>query len=530
MEEVLLNYLQTRNRNSCESGNKDNGSTGAEEVREPASWTNGGATAGTPGSESDVFLKSTLPYPLSALFALVDSHRDYPTGCIRLAEFLKRQCGQYPLEDVLSQAMQARFPRVWMERFIFLLLDVQTSDSQTAAYTLQFRHLKRLLLRVERRTPLNTVESGLARELIAALSLSQFLDFDPYCRLAADAFKTLQVGLIPVSGDLGLLIYLIRCECMAMGERKNWLETEHASGDPDTVARLSPHLHLLEERMQKAQELAQRIGGFGPIQEAPMGLEKAMGPSFFSHLKECLAKSPALAGLRETLELQQAKRIPTRDLIALSSLCRWLMEGRGSPAGPLEWARMALQSYDRGHFRLDVAAGRPAVEVLLSEAKVERDGSTVLGNFGENPYSPWIARDDLTRPFRSSNPDRIAPDLRTTVMANIHRDAIILKMLDNPRVYGASGVVEAIVEGSRSPLVQSKIASRRELHSGPVNGRVPLALLRSPVSIATGLIRPLIHPSLVSFTEMKALYRGRSALRREVTDELHNFLVQAYAI
>jgi hypothetical protein len=29
---------------------------------------------------------------------------------------------------------------------------------------------------------------------------------------------------------------------------------------------------------------------------------------------------------------------------------------------------------------------------------------------------------------------------------------------------------------------------------------------------------------------MKALYRARSALRRDVADELHNFLKQAYAI
>ncbi|HKP97586.1 MAG TPA: hypothetical protein VJ385_17720 [Fibrobacteria bacterium] len=521
MEDVLLNYLQSRKRTSA-------GTVETKPGLEPASWTNAGGRQ--PGSESDVFLKPALPYPLSGLFPLVDAHREYPVSCKELAAFLKNLCGQHPLEDALLQAMQARFPRVWMERFLFILLEVQPSDSQTAAYVLQFRHLKRLLLRVERRTPLNAVESGLAREIIAALSLSQFLDFDPYCRHAAEAFRALQAGRPPVSGDLGLLVYLIRCECMAMGERKNWLETDPGSGDPDAVARLTPHLRLLEERMLKAREMAERIGSYGPIQEAPMGLEEAMGPFFFSHLKECLGKSPSLAALKETVGLQQAKRVPTRDLIALSTLCRWLMEARGAPAGPLEWVRMALEAYDRGHFRLDVAGGLPAVEVLLSEATVEREGTLVLGNFGENPYSPWIARDGLTRPFHSANPDRIAPDLRSTVMANIHRDNVILKLLDNPKVQGAPGLVEAIVECSRSPLVHSKIATRRELHSGPVNGRVPVALLRSPVSISTVLIRSLIHPSLIAFPEIKSLYRGRSGLRRDVAEELHDFLKQAYAI
>jgi hypothetical protein len=261
-----------------------------------------------------------------------------------------------------------------------------------------------------------------------------------------------------------------------------------------------------------------------------MGLEEAMGPFFFSHLLECMGKSPSLAGLKETLELQRAKRIPTRDLIALSSLCRWLMEARGAPAGPLEWIRMALESYDHGHFRLDVSGGIPAVEALLAEAKIEREGAFALGNFGENPYSSWITRDGLTRPFRSCNPDRIAPDLRSTVMANIHRDAVILKLLDNPKVYEAPGLVEAIVESSRSPLVHGKIATRRELHFGSVNGRVPVALLRSPVSIATSLVRSLIHPSIIPFSEMKSLYRARSGLRHEVAEELHTFLKQAYAL
>ncbi|MDB5103219.1 MAG: hypothetical protein JWP91_908 [Fibrobacteres bacterium] len=520
MEDVLLSYLQSRKRPTS-------GDAAGNKAVEPASWT---APASLAAPVADPFVKPSLPYPLSALFTLVDSHEEYPGSCKALGEFLKKLCGQHPLENVLLQTLQTRFPRVWMERFLFILLEVQATDWQTAAYALQFRHLKRLLLRVERKKPLNAVESGLARELINALSLSRFQDFEPFCRHAAETFKAMQAGRIPVSGDLGLLVYLIRSECAAMGERKNWLENDLATGEPDTVARLSPHLKLLEDRMHKAQELAQRLGSYGPIQDGPMGLEDAMGPFFFNHLKECLGKLPSLAGLKQALELQQSKRVPTRDLIALSTLSRWLMEARGAPAGPLEWVRMALESYDRGHFRLDVAGGLPAVEALLTEARVEREGTLVLGNFGENPYSSWIARDGLTRPYRSSNPDRIAPDLKSLVLGNLHRDNIIMKMLDNPKVYGTPGLIEAIVEGSRSALVHNKIATRRELHAGSVNGRVPVALLRSQVSISNSLLRCLIHPSIIPFSEMKTLYRGRSALRHEVVEELHTFLKQAYAL
>jgi hypothetical protein len=458
----------------------------------------------------------------------VDSQREYHGACQDLAAFLKRLSGQHALDELMLQAVQARFPRVWMERFLFILLEASHSDWQTAGYVLQFRHLRRLLLRVERRTPLNAAESTLARELIAALALSRYQDFEPFCRSAAATFKSLQAGKLAVSGDLGMLIYLIRSECVAMGERKRWLEEGLASGEPDCVARLTPHLDLLEARMAKAQELAQRLGGFGAVQDAPMGLEEAMGPFFFARFVDSL-KAPGLAGLRQVLELQRAKRVPTRDLIALTSLCRWTVEARGASAGPLEWVRMALAAYDRGHFRVDVAGGLPAVEALLSEARIEREGTVALGNFGENPYSSWVARDGLTRPFRSSNPDRLAPELKQLVAANLHREAVLLKMLDSASVRAVPGLIQSIVESSRSPLVLGKIAARAELHTGPANARVPAALLRSPVALPAAQVRALVNPSLIPFSEMKLLYRNRSALRPEVAEELHAFLKQAYA-
>src|SRR5690606_4493285 len=285
-------------------------------------------------------------------------------------------------------------------------LEARPSDWQTGAYALQFRHLKRLLLRVERRTPLNAAETSLARELIQALSLSGFPDFEEFCRKASATFKGIRAGGTPVSGDLGLLVYLIRCESRAMEERKNWLELSNGGGDPETVARLSPRLRHLEDRVFRARDLAARLGGYAPPSDLLMGLEEAMGAGAFAELREGMLRNPTLDSLRETMDLQRAKRVPTRDLIALSTLCRWQMEARGTPAGPLEWIRMALQAYHRGHFRLEAGPGRSAVDLLLAEVEVEREGGSVFGNFGEIPYDSWIARDGLTRPYRSSNPDR----------------------------------------------------------------------------------------------------------------------------
>jgi hypothetical protein len=315
-----------------------------------------------------------------------------------------------------------------------------------------------------------------------------------------------------------------------MGERKAWLEGELMPDDPAGIARLSPHLRLLEDRMQRTQEMAQRLGRYEPPRDAPMGLEDALGPFFLHHLKECLARRPELAPLKAVLELQRARLVPTRDLIALSSLCRWIQEAKGLSGGPLDWIRSALEAYEGGHFRVDATGVLPAVAPLLGDAKVEMDDHVVLGNFGENPYSSWIARDGLSRPFRSPNPDRLAPDIRHTVLQNIHREAVVLRLLDHSAVYETPGLVESIVELSRSATVHARIATRPELHAGAVNGRVPVALLKSPVTIPSALLRTLVHPSHVPFSEMKVLYRGRSTLRPEVTEEIGRYLRHVHAL
>lgn len=514
MEDVLLAYLRSRRAQGEQSPSAE-----TSKHAEPVSWTH--------PPEKDPFLKPGLPYPLCALVAQIEAHKDYPASCRDLGEFLKRMMVQHQPEEIFLQLTQARLPRVWMERFLFILLEVRPSDWQTAAYVLQFRHLKRLLLRVERRKQLNAAETTMAREIIQALNLTCFLDIEPYIAQASAAFKSAQDGKPTTSADLGLLIYLIRREVGAIGERKHWLEGELNSGDPEAVARLTPHLKLLEERMLRAQEMAERLGSFEPPRDAPMGLEESMGSFFFLRLKESLAKAPALASLREVVDLQRHKLVPTSDLVALSTLCRWAQEARGAATGPLEWVRAALEAYDHGHFAVDVAGALPALDSLLNEVRLEREGHLVLGNFGENPYHSWSARDGLTRPFRSANPERIAPDIRATVMANIHRETVILKMLDNAKVYEAPGLVAAIVENSRSAAVLSKIATRRELHAGTVNGRVPLALLKSPVSIPTALLRTLVNPTHVPVLELKALHRSRSSLRREVAEEVARYLRQA---
>jgi hypothetical protein len=63
-----------------------------------------------------------------------------------------------------------------------------------------------------------------------------------------------------------------------------------------------------------------------------------------------------------------------------------------------------------------------------------------------------------------------------------------------------------------------------------VNGRVPIALLKSPVTLPTALLRTLVHPSHVPFSELKILYRSRTGLRPDVVDEIGRYLRHVHAL
>ena len=56
------------------------------------------------------------------------------------------------------------------------------------------------------------------------------------------------------------------------------------------------------------------------------------------------------------MEMQREKKIPTLDLIALSTLCRWTWEAAGEQSGPLDWIEKAMDCYHDGEF--SVEAGR----------------------------------------------------------------------------------------------------------------------------------------------------------------------------
>src|SRR5690242_8257877 len=108
MEDVLLAYLRSRQQ-------------GPADAVKPSSKVSDSSWR-IPAAEKDPCLKSTLPCPLCAIVALVDGHKDYAASSRQLAELLKKVAGTHPLDEVMLQVLNAKMPRIWMERFLLILL------------------------------------------------------------------------------------------------------------------------------------------------------------------------------------------------------------------------------------------------------------------------------------------------------------------------------------------------------------------------------------------------------------------------
>ncbi|MDY0109156.1 MAG: hypothetical protein RBT60_04415 [Candidatus Krumholzibacteria bacterium] len=125
---------------------------------------------------------------------------------------------------------------------------------------------------------------------------------------------------------------------------------------------------------------------------------------------------------------------------------------------------------------------------------------------------------------KDTAPDTSAAAIKQMVLNNICSVSIVLGFLRNPKVTGIPGLVAEVVRRTRSSRVLEVITADRHLTSGHPNKDVPLALLESPVNISVKTLRQFIHVKYVSKTDLRRLAKDKARLRKEVCQEIENYL------
>lgn len=462
-----------------------------------------------------------LPVPWNQLEDTFRSLQDFGAGAQLLSDFFKGKEERHGPDELLDAFLACKPGYKYLERFLYSLFDIGVSDKQIGTRALEIRRLRRLWSRFSVGVPMSGEEQRLIG-IIHPLFSREPADREASVQACRRDFARLLAGEALAGEELARLALLVRAEAEALRDRVNWLSENADPYNMKTMARVLPRLRIYDEAVAEGQELAGKLEQGAPVGVRVLSFEMHMKGSFEKWCHK-LAKRESLRDLAALMEQQREKKIPTIDLVALASLCRWTYEVSEQRGTPLDWITMAFRCYREGEFEVEAGDSASILASALSNSGVKHKGSKVLGHFGKKLYPALVGRDLLTKPFLKAADEGLI-DMKSVIAQNITRDSVIEALMNNPKVQQAAGLVAFVAENSRSVAILSKIAKTRALHTGYANREVPLALLRSPCNIPLSLLRPFINTRNVPILDLRNLARAKAGVRREVKMEAEQYL------
>ncbi len=464
----------------------------------------------------------SLPAPWNHIEPYLQSIQDFDLGAQRLADFFQGKEEKYPPDELLKIFLTANPPQKLFERLLFCLFNIGVPDRQIGTRALQVSRLKRLWLRFHQNVALSEMEMDLINRTAGLFEIDA-PNRDKNLAALRKSFQRL-INAEPVTeSDQKSLAILIGAEAEALRIRVNWLSENTDPYNMATMARILPRLRIYDEAVHEGLDLAKRQEQSLPVGLKILSFEAHLHASGFKKWLNKIASAPSLEKLGSLVQIQREKKIPTLDLIALCTLCRWTWEAVGEKSGPLDWISKALDSYHDGEFAVEAGKASRILVPALSGTGAKSKGTMLIGDFGIKSFPTWIGRDLLTLGYLKATDDGTL-NIKAVLTQNITRDSILEALLGNPKVFQTPGLVSFIAATSRSLAILSKIAKSRDLVGGFANRDVPLTLLQSPCNIPISLLRPLINVRHVSLMDLKNLARAKAGVRREISDECEAYL------
>lgn len=466
-----------------------------------------------------------LQAPWNLMQETLETLQDFDLGAQRLSDFYKGKEDKHPPDELTGLFFQGDPPIKLQERLLFFLFDIGVPDRQTGSRALQLRRIKRLWKRIRAGCELTDSEHALADATEWLFEREK--DFpdavEEGLREARDVFQLVLDGRTISDPERKTLVNLIRSEAEALRDRVIWLSENTDPYNLQTMARILPRLRIYDEAVHEGLDLARRQEAGEPVGLKIVSFEAHMKEGAFQKWLSKVGKRESLARLAGLMERQRELKIPTLDLIALSTLCRWTWEAANETSGPLDWIEKAMDSYRQGEFEVDAGQSAKILQPALSGSGAKMIGTRITGNFGLKTYPAWVGRDLLTKSFLKGV-DEGSLDIKAIITQNITRDGVLEAFLNNPKVFQKPGLVTFIVQMCRSVGVLSKIAKQRQLHTGFANRDVPLALLQSPCNIPINLLRPFVNVKYVALIDIRNIAKSKSGIRRAVKDEAESYL------
>lgn len=315
------------------------------------------------------------------------------------------------------------------------------------------------------------------------------------------------------------------------------------SVDPFAATRVARTLPMLAEIDADVRNLGDFLGRMedgragGILAEHVTVMREVLDPDEEKRVRDLLERSTELRLAWRLLRGLDRNPLPQRTLAWFSD--RVLAVGqhlreKGYRRRPLDVAACALivlDHYRDGQVRVPASA---RVLDVLRESPVEHvdfpdDGMVMVLDRERARRMPLPHGLPLPR-LPLVNIDKFAIErqqevsVKDLVMDNINNTSVLLGLLKNQKVTSTPGIIALIVSRARNMRVLDVICNTRSLHSGHANKDVPLSVLKSPMNIPIKTLRKFVSVRYVSKIELKRLEVDRSAVRREVADEIRAYL------
>ncbi|MFP4162977.1 MAG: hypothetical protein ACLFQB_00970 [Chitinispirillaceae bacterium] len=459
------------------------------------------------------------PEAVSALQKTLKIQEDFQKGSEKLASFFKKSEERWDPGDIMEAVLSQRSDPKMLEYIVFSFLHIGRSDLDTAREVIRFRRLNRLILRAVRYPfSLSNNEKSIIASLQREFNIRNLQQFWKICKDAAD-----QINALFAKQDLDTIIrkrlgLLLQSEAEALTERLSHISDRINPYDLKSMAKILPLVTIYEERCRSYRSLASKIKSRDEIGTDILLFEYLMKEDGFEKWLKRISKKDSLEHFLKLIILQREKQVSTLSLVGISSLSRCIL-GDLPESMPVDWAFHSLESCNGSHFFMRCENQRSKVEKLIKGSTLQLQDNIIEGNYINDVLSSLLGTDLLT-----VLPERGEIEVKDLVSRSIANDSVLLRLLDNPKVYSRPGLVEYIVKSTRSIAVLTKIASTRALYTGTANLGVPAALLKTPGMIPLSLLRGFISTRYVSIAELREIARSPHNVRREVFREVESYM------
>jgi hypothetical protein len=421
----------------------------------------------------------------------------------------------------------------------------------------EFRHLHRMTSRLLRAESQGSDPAGADRELLEKLAaadaaheelvppqsdpsaLPSPLDLGP-AGLSRRVFAAISEQLEETgeldSEGIAVFLRLAHLEVRAAEMRASRLASHMNPYSARAVRAAMPRLAELDQSVRDARDFLDLLAArrsAAVFSEQRTLWEEILASDERRLLLDRSHDSPRLAPLRRLLAGLQRRPLPLRTLAYY--VHRLLAVGkalhgahlRAVPLDPLEAVLLSLEHEQDG--RLALPLGAQTAEALIRQPQ---EGVTVDAASGwlQIPLDPPAARrvrapKGLPLPEADDHgPEEGQGQIKDLVALNLNNTSVLLGLLKNAKVVNTPGIVAYIASTCRLLRVLEVICETKSLHSGFANKDVPLALVRSPVRVPVKTLRRLIHVKYISKVELRRLARDKTGLRREVWEEVNDYL------